>query len=1034
MRNERLGGGILEAMLRRPVAVNLLLVALVAVGGLLLVKSKREVFPHFELDRILVEVAVEGANASEIESGVLLAIDDAVLGLDGVKRVASEARRGMGVVAIDVYRSADLQRVLQDVKNAVDRVPTLPANAERPVVRVAAQPDRVFSLIVYGELPRVEIVREAERLRLELLAQDGISRVEHAMKLKREFQVEVDPWRLEALGMSGVDLAEAVGKAVVELNGGNLQGDWSEVAVSFDSNRYQVEDYSDIPLVSSAGGGIVRLGEVGSVSEGFGENRSAAFFNGAPAARLDVFRKGDERPEAIAATFREYLARADLPEGVRVQVVDDQTEAFEGRVRLMLDSAWMGLVLVVVMLGLFLEPRVAFWVMLGIPVSFVGAFIPITLLGGSINMFSLAAFIVSIGVVVDDAIIVGEGIYAKRRAGRSGYEAACEGLRELAGPVSVAVLTNVVVFLPLFFLPGFLGKILFHIPVVVVSVLLISLLESLFILPRHLLSASDASETGCSRWGSLSRKVNAGLQGFAERRFDRWLRAGLRWRYASLAGVAAFFLLSLGLLSSGWVKTAFTPQLDADVATALVKLPLGTPISEAERVGRLLEKAARRSMESRGMEADYEGVATQISDQAMGEEEGSDGRIGVEALVFLGGLGARSFGGERFAEVWAEHAKVLPGAEGALFSGVDDAGAEAIELEFAHPDFEVAKRAGEALESLLIGYEDIVAVDLGGVQGRRSFEVELLPSGEALGLSQRALSEAVRGAFYGVEALRFQDGLEEVRVKVRFPSGYRKTWEDLERMPISLSGGGSALLRDVARLKESETVGRLLRVDGRRVVPVSVQLSPRGDDDGVAELLEERLLPELEALYPGLEYAFAGEQREDEETLAALSLGLLLAALGVYALLAVSFNDYWVPLVVVAVIPLGITGAILGHLVMGVPFSLVSFVGVIALSGIVVNDALVLAHAALRMSRAGRAWFDALVLAAQSRLRPILLTSLTTFVGLLPMVLETSAQARFLAPLAISIGFGVLVATATTLLVVPCLLLAQGDLRGREAP
>ncbi len=1020
------GFGLLGAMVNRPVTANLVMLLLVLLGGILLFKTKREVFPNFSLDRISVSVSVPGASAEEIESGVLLAVEQALRSVQGTKRIVSEARRGSGFVSLDLTRGVDVGRALQEAQNAVDRVSTLPVEAERPVVRVVQETDQVLSVLFFADSNHQELYAIAEQVRTGLLQLEEISRVEHAERRNREITVEVDALSLEQLELSYEEIAGELRNHSLDRLGGYLEGEVEESVVRYANRMYSKEDYEQVEVKNGGEGGAVVLSGIARVRDSFGDSRTRSFFEGRAAAQLVVFREGAERPDSIVQSFHDYMQENPLPEGVAYRIVEDTSVELSGRISLMLNNAWMGLVLVWISLSLFLDSRVAFWVVLGIPVCFVGAFIPIYFLGGTINMFSLAAFIITLGIVVDDAIIVGEGVYECQRAGYRGRAAAHRALHQLGGPVVFAVLTNVMAFLPMLFLPGLLGKVLFHIPVVVVSVLLVSLAESLLVLPAHLGSMDESRSQG-----SVRRWVEDGLDAFVCGPFEAWLSTALRNRYLTLSLLLAGLLLCLGLLTGGIVKTAFTPRLESNVVVAIARLPAGAPFAIAEKVELSLSTSLSEVVEELGLGDEVvAGTWSMISDSEFDSDRNTGGRLNVRVKLFLSPGVEHELGAEEIADIWKRNVGTLAGVDFVGFSGSEDVGAEPILIELRHSEMESANEAAVELEELIAAYGLASSVDTGVELRVASFELGLNARGRALGISDQALADGVRAVLYGVEALRFQDGLEEVKVMVRGERGSARSGSDLARLPLRVGGVGSVYLGDVADIDRGTVVEQVVRSNGARVVPVSIELEPEVDEDGFARLLEETILPELSKRYPGLAYSFEGEQREDQETFDALGLGLGLACMGIYSLIAISFNSYTKPLVVILVVPFGIGGAILGHLVMGLPFSLVSFVGVLALSGIVVNDALVLVHAAQGFENEGEGFFKAAIKGAQRRLRPIMLTSVTTFVGLLPMLFETSMQARFLVPLAVSIGFGILFSTLTTLLVVPCLLLVRLDLFG----
>lgn len=1018
-RQESKPRGLLERVATRPIFSNLLMLALLVVGGILLMGTKREVFPSFQLDRVRVVVPWEGASANEIEEGVLFAVERAVLSLEGVKRVSSEARRGVGIVLIELNRGVNAEERLREVESAVARISTLPGEAERPVVSLDKQADRVLSILIHGEASQVELFRIGETVRQQLMGEMGLNRVEHAIELRREVRVELDPVLLEGLRLNLRTVESMIRESSVERHSGYLQSGYAESGVGYDNRLYTAEDFSAVVLRSGEVGAQVRVSDVGRVYEGLNSERWRAMFQDRPAIRLDAFREGEESPGQISEVVRAYFTEFQLPQGFGYEVVEEETVAFESRVGLLLENAWFGLVLVGVSLFFFLEGRVALWVLAGIPVTFVGAFIPIYLLGGSINMYSLAAFIVALGVVVDDAIIVGEGIAERRSQGMSGADAVTYALRELAAPVVIAIATNIIAFLPMFFLPGFIGKILYHIPVVVVSVFLISLVECLLILPAH---SAGGRSSGKGRFGGWKLNEVWG------RRIRVWSRRMVRRRYVSLAGILCFVLISLGLLTSGWVGSALTPRIEANVLRAVARLPIDAPFETASLIETKLVKTLEETIaEEAQLESDVVGIWAQVSDQELDDESNAGGRITIEVVGYLKERRESGVSSEALAGVWERKFGEVAGVETIGFSGTEDVGSDPLILEFKGRDEGRLKDAVSELKRAIERYDGVLSVDTGAALGQKGWEAKLNDRGRQLGLSDEALSRAMQWGLRGREVMRYQDGLEEVGVRIRYPNAYREDRYDLWRLPIFLENGSRVDLREVADVIPKERREQVLRSGGRRVDRMTVTLKPGADEDGLAEALESELIPEVVRMYPEIDYAFVGEQQEDAEMFTALSIGLGLACLGIYALIAVFLNSYTAPLVIVAIVPLGIAGAIWGHLVMGEPFSLVSFVGVLALAGIVVNDALVLLHTIRGYEKGGMRVSDAAVRGIVRRLRPIFLTSVTTFLGLMPLLGESSMQARFLVPLAISLGFGILFSTVTTLVVVPCLWLVRAD-------
>jgi multidrug efflux pump subunit AcrB len=1030
-----LGKGAIAWMAQNPVASNLLMVLILAGGVLGLFSTKQEVFPTFSLDMIAVSVPYPGASPAEVEQGIVLAVEDALTGIEGIKRTTSTSAEGSGSVIVELLNGANPDQVLSDVKSAVDRIRSFPEEAEDPNVALASQRSHVVSLVLSGDQDRRTLHALAEKGRADLLAIDGITQVEVEGVPPLELAIEVSREKLESFGLSSADVSRAIAMASLELPGGQIETRSGQILVRVADRRTEGFEFGDIILRGTAQGGVVRLSDVATITDGFEDTDQAGYFNGATAVQLEVFRTGDETPSGVARLSREYAEelRGQVPDGISVDIWDDDSIVLEARMSLLTRNARWGLLLVVAILAMFLDLRLAFWVSLGIPISYFGTLFLMPVMGVSINMITLFAFIVTLGLVVDDAIVVGEAAYAHMEAGMSRLEASIAGAKEMAVPVTFAILTSVAAFSPLLFVPGIMGKVFIFIPLVVITILLFSLVESFFILPAHLGHGSAAATKGTR----LNRWTQAKLDIFVERIYRPFLYRAMAARYLVLSVAVALFAITIGLVASGRVPFNFFPRIEMDVVTASVRLPYGSPVEQTERVRVSLEEAADRALESLGGDDDVVMGTYTLVGEAPGGRFGP-GETGGHLLTIqleLVPRDEREFGARQFATAWREHVPPMAGIEAMTFggSGGPHAGSD-IGVQLSHDDPKMLADASRELAITLGGYSELMNIDNTFKPGKEQLDFHLKPEAMTLGVTASTLAVQLRGSLYGAEALREQRGRNELKVMVRLPESQRSSEWDLEMMQIRTPAGAFVPLKTVADYERSRAPTSINREEGRRVIDVSADLKPGVDSAReVRDDLEESVIPALVAKYPGLDWSSVGAAREQKESMKALGKGYLLALIAIYALLAIPFRSYVQPLIVMSAIPFGLVGAVVGHMLMGYELSVMSFFGIIALSGVVVNDSLVLIDATNRFREAGANATDAIVGGAVRRLRPIILTSLTTFFGLAPMLLETDVQARFLIPMAISLGCGVLFGTFVILILVPALYMIVEDARGRRS-
>ncbi len=1036
--------GAIRWMAENHVAANLLMLVMI-VGGLILGYSiKQEVFPDITLDRIQVSVAYPGAGPEEVEEGVILKIEENLTGIDGIKQVKSVAAEGYGVVTAEITTDAEIDLVLQDIKSEVDRITTFPKDAEKPVVGKLLNRREVISAVVFGNLPERSLREMAEQVRDELLLEPGITQVDLSGVRPYEISIEIDETNLRRYGLTFEQIAQRVRQASLDLPGGTIKTGSGEILVRTKERRYVGHEYASIVVLTTADGTEVALGDIASINDGFEETDQFGLFDGLPAAMVKVYRVGDQKPTEVSDTVKKFVEskRRQLPESVDLATWNDNSELFKGRKNLLIRNAMIGLVLVFITLGLFLEIRLALWVMLGIPISFCGALLFMPAIDVSINMISLFAFIMALGIVVDDAIVVGENIYEHRQAGKPYLKAAVDGTIEVAQPVIFAILTSVTAFLPLLFTSGIMGKFILVIPAIVITVLLVSLVECLFILPAHL-AIGKPRKAPQGVLGSLDKnrqRFGRVLQKIIDGPYRKSLALCLEYRYTTVAFACAVLLLAgVGLVGGGIVKFRFMPEVDGDVIQVALELTPGSPVALTTQIQEQVVNAGLATIAEYDQdrpEGDslmrhiYAAVGSAVSDRGPAGAFASTGGNLASISMFLKPSEQRDVSATEVSNKWRERVGEIAGMETLTFtSNLIHLGAN-IDIQLAHEDFAILDDAAERLKEIIATYPGTGDITDNYTLGKREVKVRLKAEARTLGITEENLGRQLRGAFYGSEALRLQRGRNEVKVLVRYPEESRQRFWDLEAMHIRVPGGGNIPLDRAATLVESRGFSKINRTDRKRVINVTATVDSHvANAEEILAEIKTTALPQMIADYPGLSYDMEGEDKNRRESMSSMFNGFKLVLIIIFALLAIPFRSYSQPLLIMTAIPFGIVGAILGHFIMGFDLSILSMFGIVALTGVVVNDSLLLIDYINRIRRKGRSLLDAVIEAGQRRFRPILLTSLTTFFGLMPMILETSVQAQFLIPMAISLAFGILFATGITLVLIPTLYMVLEDAR-----
>ncbi len=1019
-------------------------------GSLAAGNLRREIFPEFSSDMITIVVPYRGAAPEEVEEGVCVRIEEAIEGLEGVKEIVSYAREGSGTVRVEVMPGADSNKVLAELKNKVDAIDTLPEETDKPVIEEIIIRKQVINVAISGDADERTLKHLGERVRDELSAIPGITQTALNNARPYEVSIEVSEEALRRHGLTFDEVANAVRKTSVDLPGGAIRAGGGEILLRSKGQAYRQEEFERIVLRAEPDGTRLELRDVANVDDGFAETDQFAKFNGQPSVLVQVFRTGDQSALAISRKVKQYVAdnRHRMPEGVEMTTWMDDSTYLRDRLSTLIRNGRAGLVLVFLVLALFLRFRLAFWVTLGIPISFLGTFMLMPFLDVSVNLMSLFAFIVVLGIVVDDAIVVGENVHTHQHRGRPGLKGAISGAQEMMVPVFFAVMTSVAAFFSLANIEGNTGRVLAVIPLVVMPTLLFSLAESLLILPAHLSGLDPIEEKHphglAGLWSRFQGIFSGGLKWFIERVYNPVLDAGLRQRYLTVALGVATLALTLGLVRGGWIRFHFLPDVEGDLVAAMLVMPLGTPPHETEKAVRRIEQAAfrvRDRLEAEGHGDDvYRQLQASIGSQPYRQEQNthpgtvgesfSGGHLG-EVLIEVAPSIEREIKSSQIANMWREETGPIPGAEELVFSSTIFSAGNSFNIQLAGRDMERLLAASEALKKKLAQYPDVIDVADSFRAGKREVKLKIKPEAEALGLTLADLAKQVRQAFYGEEAQRIQRGRDDIRVMVRYPAEERRSLGDLERMRIRTPDGKEVAFSDVAVAEYGRGFSTITRVDRQRTVNVTADLKAGSEQepDKILASLEDEFLNRLPVAFPGIRYSYAGEKKEQKDTTRGIIRGFFIALVIIYALLAAPFKSYIQPMIVMTAIPFGFVGAIFGHVIMGMDVTVLSMFGLVALTGVVVNDSLVMVDYVNRRRREGEPLLEAVHTAGVNRFRAILLTSLTTFAGLTPLLLEKSVEAQFLIPMAISLGFGVLFATFITLLLVPATYLILEDIR-----
>ena len=1031
--------GMISWMARNGVAANLLMVFMLVAGITSFFQITVMLFPEQDENVITISVMYPGASPAEVEESIIRRIEENVESVEEILDITSVAAENMGTVTVELVQGADTMRRLDEITSEVDQITTFPVDAEEPQINLRSNSQRALQLVVGGNTTERELKELANRIKDELTFIEGISIVEISGARDYEISIEASNDTLRSQGLTLTDISNAVRQESLELPGGEIETRSEEFVLRTLGRNYDEQDFGEIVLRTGENGARIVLGDVATISDGFTDTDLINLYNGIPAVMINVMRVGDEQILEIADTVERYLVdelQPTLPDGVFAVIGRNEASVIKDRLSILAENGLMGLVLVILTLTIFLEFRVAAWTSLGIFISFVGVFAIMRIFDISINVLSSIGFLLAIGIVVDDAIVVGENIFARQEQGIPPLTAAIQGAQRISIPVIFAVATTIAAFSSLLTLPGTLGGLLGNIPAVVIGVLFLSVAEALFVLPFHLSHQSTVQKTKNKMtefFEDIHQRINHWFKWFVNGPLESSLEFVTHHPWVAITSSISLLFITAGILGGGYVKFTFFPEIEGDNVIASIELPSGATAERTEAVVRRLEEAAVNiSFEFDPLVENGDPAIKSLNVLVGAQDSGQPNPLG-------GGGGAetpnvativlemtppenRNFSSKEFEDRWREAVGLVPEARKLTYSSQQMSFGDPVRVELTASSDETLDAVVAEVEAALRQLTGVFDVKNDRDTGKREIAFTLKPEARTYGLTLQSLAFQVRAAFFGDESLRVQRGREDVRVYIRLPSEERNSIDDLKAYRIR-TPEGFVPLGEVADLNEGTSPTSINRRNGRRIIAVTANVdSAVITSNEVNGYITSTLMPSIQQRYTDLTHDFGGEQREQARTGPAILMNFFYALVAIYAMLAIAFKSYTQPLVVMSVIPFGVFGAIMGHLIMGMNMSLLSIFGIIGLSGVIINGALVMIDFINEEVRNGMEYHEAIVEGAKNRFRPIFLTSLTTFLGVAPLVFETSVQAQFLIPVALSVGFGVLFGTAILLGLVPAIM------------
>jgi multidrug efflux pump subunit AcrB len=1033
--------GMITWFARNSVAANLLMIGIVALGlSALSTRILVEVFPSFERDVVTIMVSYPGASPAEVESSIVMQVEEAISDLQGVKKISSSAKESLAQTTVEIS-GVNRVKMLSDIQNRIDGISTFPESAEEPTIAVQERKRESISLVLSGDLSEKQLHKLAVEIRDEVTHLPYITQAEVTGLRPYEISIEIPQATLQRYALTLDKVAQTIRSASRDIPAGTLKAESGELRLRVLGQAYRQYDFENIVITSANDGTRIRLGDIAIVHDAFNEAPLYADFDGKRSAVIPVYRSNKQSVLKQVEIVKHYIEERNLtlPPNVSLNYWRDRSKSIKARLNTLLNSAMQGGVLIMLLLALFLRPAIALWVSVGIPISFMGALALMPEMGVSINLISLFAFILVLGIVVDDAIVTGENIYSHQKLGKSPLEAAIEGTKEVAVPVTFGILTTIVAFTPLLMLGGIRGKIFAFIPAIVIPVLLFSLIESKLILPTHL---SHLKPLPNDKHGNpllrLQQAIANTLERFIKGVYRPVLNTILKLRYFTLTFFTSLLILSIILVTTGHFRFTFMPRVQSEYIKATLYMPAGTAdhITKAyiEHITKQAEQLKQKYIDPETNKSIIQHILVTTGSTGRGLKKTAGG------LSHLGQIQLETIPPEQrslritsseLTREWRKSIGEIPGVQELKFRSEIAHGGAPIDIQLEGQDFTQLAQAAEAVKARIKAeYSDkgVFGIKNSFEGGKDEVQISLKPNADLLGLNLSDLGIQIRHAFYGAEAERIQRDRDEIKVMVRYPQEERQRFSDLEGMIIHNKAGDQIPLAEVADLKTEKGYPVITREEGQRVVNITADLNKQ---KGNAQTIIKDIktwLPEVLSAYPEVKSSLEGEQREQQEMMHSFNVGLIFVLFAIYALLAIPFRSYIQPLIVMSIIPFGVIGALIGHGIMGMSVSISSLLGLLALTGVVINDSLVMVDYINRRRREGMPLDEAVRLAGQKRFRPILLTSLTTFFGLMPLIMEESTQAQFLIPMAVSLGFGILFATFITLLLIPAFYLVFEDI------
>ncbi|MGB5257106.1 MAG: efflux RND transporter permease subunit [Woeseiaceae bacterium] len=1035
--------GIIAWFAANHVAANLLMLFIIVAGLISAFTIRKQTTPDFELNTIQVRVLYLGAAPQEVEEGVVIKIEEAIQDVKGIVKLTGFAREGVGTVTAEVSTGADMNEVLSEIKTRVDAISTFPGLTEKPVIYKQEIPIHVVFLAIHGALDEFSRKDIAQEVREELMRLPAVSNVQLLGDRAYEISIEVSENVLRQYGLTMTEVSQAVRNSSVDLPGGTIKTDSGDILLRTEGQVYTGREFSTLVLRTFTDGTRLTLGDIATIKDGFVEEDGYGRFDGARTATLRVLASGEQNELTTAAAVREYVEekRATLPDGVNMDIWVDRSHYLKGRLQMMSSNMWQGALLVFILLSLFLRIKVAAWVVVGIPITFLGAMwlMPFGPWPVTINMMSLFGFIIVLGIVVDDAIIIGESIYTKIRADGHSLENVVAGARRVATPATFGVLTTIAAFAPLLFVGGIAGPFFEAISVVVVLCLMFSLVESKLILPAHLVHTRidpvDEEDLFNPQrhirlreriprfFLKIQRRVQHGLHRVINDWYRPMVERAVDNRGITTSCFVATLILTIGLMAGGIVKFEMFPDQASDFLRVNVEMQTGTSPEERDRV--------LASLEDTVLEMNAEYVAEHPETLPMIQHVGAftQGSTGGVIFVEMPQSEERPFNGDAISELWRERAGEFVGVKELTFTDADHlGGGPPLSFRLSGSNYEALENAAAELELRLAEFEGIFDITNSVNSGGDEIRLKIKPEAEALGLTLSSLGRQVRQAFYGEEAQRIQRGKDELKVMVRYPVEERRSIADLRNMRIRTPDGEEVPFSSVADMSFGTGYSGISRLNRERTVTVSADIDPEVvESTEIVKTISEDYIPALLARHPGVSYGLEGASQELVNLQRNLSIASIAALFLIYALIAIPLHSYSQPLLIMSVIPFGIIGAVIGHIVMGRSISMFSLFGLVALAGVVVNDSLIMVDFINKARAEGVALKKAVIESGTLRFRAIILTSFTTAAGLMPIMTEGSVQAQTVIPMAISLSFGIMFATFITLFLIPCLYMLRED-------